>query len=71
MKRTKACPKCGGTELLQVKDVTGDRSINLVLGWFSSVPVTRYACTGCGYVESWVDDKHLPALKERLEYENR
>ena len=71
MKNTNICPKCGGNKVLPVKDVMGERGIQLVLGWLSSVPVTRYVCTGCGYVESWVDDKHLPELKARLEYENR
>ena len=66
MKQTKACPKCGCKEILRVEDGVGDRSINLVLGWFSIVPVTRYVCTGCGYVESWVDERYLSDI--RLQY---
>ena len=68
MKRTNICPKCGCSKLLQVKD-TGDQ--RLILGWFKVVPVTRHVCTGCGYAESWVDDKHLDKLKEHYEWENR
>ena len=71
MKTTKTCPKCGSTDVLRVEDVRGERGINLVLGWFSSVPVTRCACAACGYVESWVDDKYLPDLRQRYEQENR
>lgn len=68
MKRTKTCPKCGCSKLLRVKD-TGDQ--RLILGWLKNVPVTRHVCTGCGYAESWVDDKHLDKLKEHYEWENR
>ena len=71
MKRTNTCPKCGCTSLLQVKDTGGDHGISLILGWFKAVPVTRHVCTGCGYAESWVDDKHLDKLKEHYEWENR
>ena len=68
MKKTNTWPKCGCTKLLRVKD-TGDQ--RLILGWFKNVPVTRHVCTGCGYAESWVDDKHLDKLKEHYEWENR
>lgn len=65
MKQTKACPKCGCTELLRVEDYTPN-GITLVLDWLTSVPVTRYVCTGCGYVESWVDERHMSDI--RLQY---
>ena len=68
MKKTNTCPKCGCTSLLQVKD-RGDQ--RLILSWIKDVPVTRHVCTGCGYAESWVDDKHLDKLKEHYEWENR
>lgn len=71
MKQTKTCPKCGSAELLRVEDVLGDRGINLVLGWFSSVPLTRYVCCNCGYTESWVDQQHLYEVRERYEKEQR
>lgn len=71
MKQTKACPKCGCTKLLRVEDVGGDASINLVLGWFGAVPVTRYVCTECGYVESWVDRQYMFGIRERYEKEQR
>lgn len=71
MKQTKTCPKCGCTELLRVEDAVGDRSINLVLGWFSAVPVTRYVCCNCGYVESWVDQQYLSDIRKQYEKEQR
>ena len=69
MKNTKTCPKCGGNHILRVEDLGGDRGINLVLGWFSVVPVARYVCTDCGYVESWVDPQFLDELKAKLPQE--
>lgn len=71
MKNTKACPKCACSKLLRVDDVYGDRSINLILGFLSTVPVTRYVCTECGYVESWVDKQYLREIREKYEKENR
>ena len=71
MKRTKLCPKCGSSHILRVEDTAGDQGIGLVLGWFSSVPVARYVCCGCGYAESWVDEKFLNKLRERYEKEQR
>ena len=68
MKNSKTCPKCGCSKLLQVKD-RGDQ--HLILSWIKDVPVTRHVCTGCGYAESWVDDKHLDKLKAHYEWENR
>lgn len=71
MKGTNTCPKCGGKRILRVKDTGGDHGVSLILGWFSTAPVTRYACTDCGYVESWVEEKHLDKLKDRYEFDNR
>jgi len=31
----------------------------------------KCGCTGCGYVESWVDEKHLDKLREHYGWENR
>ena len=71
MKKTKTCPKCGCTKLLRVKDVGGDSGISLDVGWFSSpARVTRYACTDCGYVESWVEEKHMEKVKQHYVLEN-
>ena len=71
MKNTNICPKCGGTRILRVKDTGGNAGISLILGFLSNAPVTRYACTDCGYVESWVEEKYLDKLKDRYEFDNR
>ena len=71
MKNTKTCPKCGGRALLRVKDTGGNSGISLILGLFKVVPVTRWVCTGCGYAESWVEEKYMEKLREHYEWENR
>lgn len=71
MKQTNACPKCGGTELLQVPDGVDSTGISLHLGLFHRVPVSRWVCTRCGYAESWVDKPYLPELREQYEKEQR
>ena len=71
MKNSSTCPKCGSRELLRVKDTGGNAGVSLILGFLSTAPVTRYACVSCGYVESWVEEKYLDKLKDRLEFENR
>ena len=71
MKQTKTCPKCGCTKLLRVDDSVSNRSISLVLGWMSFVPVTRYVCTECGYTESWVNKQYLHEIREKYEKDHR
>jgi len=67
MKNSKTCPKCGSSEILRVKDTSGDYTNALVLGFMSMIYVPRYVCCDCGYVEEWVDRADLYILKEKLE----
>ena len=67
MKNTKTCPKCGGNHILRVEDNGG---VSLYLGLLSRPPVARYACTDCGYVESWVDEPYMEDLNKQYEKEN-
>ena len=71
MKRTNTCPKCGGHEILRVKDTGGDYTNALLMGFLSMVYVPRYVCCGCGYVEEWVDQNDLWILKEKLEKQRK
>ena len=69
MKQTNTCPKCGCKEILRVEDALGERSIPLVLGWFTSVPVTRYVCCDCGYIESWASRHYISDIRKQYEKE--
>ena len=58
MKQTLRCPKCGSREIVRVPDHPGrhgsgnniDTTTWTLLG---KIPVIRYVCCGCGYVENW------------------
>ena len=54
MKRTHACPKCGCTQIVHVPASQwlfargGNAYLGLHLG--EKVLISKYICTGCGYV---------------------
>lgn len=61
MKNTLCCPKCGSTAVVRVPDdahrylansicITGALTVK-------RIPVARYVCRGCGFVEEWVEDR--------------
>lgn len=51
MKNSKVCPKCGGRDLITVPSVDSQFSV----GVRGPLPVERYLCLTCGYLESWMD----------------
>ena len=60
MKNTKRCPVCGSTDVIRVPD---DAHRYLSNGIFLTralmvkrIPVARYVCCECGYVENWVEN---------------
>ena len=60
MKQTLCCPKCGAREIVRVPDHPGRHASGnnidttaWTLLW--KIPVIRYVCCGCGYVENWVE----------------
>ena len=55
MKYSGYCPKCNGAEIVRV---TGENQskIGIPAGLVSWVPVARYICLQCGYLEQYVDD---------------
>ena len=68
MKNTARCPKCGSHNLVRVPDdahryLGNSISITTVV-WVKRVPVARYVCCDCGYVEDWVEtQKDLETLR--------
>lgn len=68
MKNTARCPKCGSHNLVRVPDdahryLSNSISITKV-AWVKRVPVARYVCCDCGYVEDWVEtQKDLETLR--------
>lgn len=61
MKRTGICPKCGSRDLVRVPDDAHRYLANSIcitrLVTVERVPVGRYVCCDCGYVENWVETR--------------
>ncbi len=59
MKNTKHCPKCGSREVVRVPDNAHRYLANSIcitrIATVKRVPVARYVCRACGYVENWVE----------------
>jgi len=70
MKTKKACPKCGSRDIVIIPGSVGASGAgnNVSTGWtvFSSVKVTRYLCSGCGFIEEWIDNpEDLEKIKQK------
>lgn len=54
MKTATRCPKC---ESEAIKRIPGENQskIGIQTGVLSWVPVTRYVCTTCGFIEQYVE----------------
>lgn len=60
MKNTHVCPKCGGGDIVRVPDnpsrhASGNNIYTTRATLLGKIPVIRYVCCGCGYVENWVE----------------
>ena len=60
MKQTLRCPKCGSREIVRVPDhpgrhASGNNIYTTTWTLLGKIPVIRYVCCGCGYVENWVE----------------
>ena len=62
MKNTKCCPKCGSASIVRVPDnqyrhASGNNIYTSKFTLMNKIPVIRYVCCDCGYVENWVENK--------------
>lgn len=69
MRNAHVCPKCGSRDIVRVPDNAHRYLANSIcitkLVTVERVPVARYVCCGCGYVENWVEtQKGLTAVKQ-------
>ena len=60
MKNTHVCPKCGSRDVVRVPDhpgryASGSNIYTSKYTLMGKIPVIRYVCCGCGYVEHWVE----------------
>lgn len=68
MKHTGICPKCGSHQIIRVPDIpyrhaSGNNIYTTTRTLAGKVPVIRYVCRDCGYVENWVESQ---AEREKL-----
>jgi hypothetical protein len=59
MRNSKRCPKCQSTDIVRIpgeaRAFGAGNNISTGATIFSSVKVTRYLCTSCGFSEEWID----------------
>lgn len=72
MKNGNACPKCGSRRIIRVPDdprrhASGNSIYTTRATLLGKIPVIRYVCRDCGYVENWVEERReLERLAERF-----
>ncbi|MFP7473087.1 hypothetical protein SFC55_18950 [Niallia taxi] len=56
MKNTNICPKCKNSSIKKIAGKTYAFGVgNTIPTGFKNIPVSRYICCNCGYVEEWID----------------
>lgn len=60
MKNTHTCPKCGSKDIVRIPDhpgryASGNNIYTSTFTLMDKIPVIRYVCCDCGYVENWVE----------------
>lgn len=60
MKNTGKCPKCCSVNIVRIPDnpyrhASGNNIYTSTATLIGKIPVIRYVCCNCGYVENWVE----------------
>ena len=60
MKNMKRCPKCSSQNIVRVSDnqyrhASGNNIYTSTFTLLKKIPVIRYVCCDCSYVENWVE----------------
>ena len=63
MRNMGRCPKCHSRNIVRVPDnpsryTSGNNIYTTTVTLFGKIPVIRYVCCNCGYVENWVENRH-------------
>ena len=63
MKDTNKCPKCGLANIVRIPDhpyrhASGNNIYTTTATLAGKIPVIRYVCCNCGYVENWIKHKN-------------
>ena len=64
MKNSKMCPKCHSNNIVKFEGCIGRPGEQIQTGFFttSAVPMSRYICCSCGFIEEWVDKENLEKI---------
>ena len=62
MKNGSGCPKCGSRRIVRIPDnhgrhASGNNIYTTRATLLGKIPVIRYVCLDCGYVENWVETR--------------
>ncbi len=62
MKNGNSCPKCASRRVVRVPDnsrrhASGNNIYTTSATLLGKIPVIRYVCCDCGYVENWVETR--------------
>lgn len=62
MKNGSPCPKCASRRVIRVPDnprrhASGNNIYTTSATLLGKIPVIRYVCCDCGYVENWVETR--------------
>lgn len=60
MRQIGKCPKCGSSAVVRIPDnprryASGNNIYTSTITLIGKIPVIRYVCCDCGYVEDWVE----------------
>jgi hypothetical protein len=69
MKNAKKCPKCQSREIVKIPGTSRPagvgNSVRVGFWGLNGIPVTRYLCGSCGYIEHWIDEaKDIDKIKD-------
>lgn len=76
MKNSRCCPKCHSNNIVRVPDdahryLTNSICITKTVT-VERIPVARYVCCDCGYVENWVENRNeLDKIKRTFGWDSR
>jgi len=67
MKYNNNCPKCQNTEIAIIEGGAFKGNIyNTLTFGLTTIYLTRYVCTNCGFTENYVDDpKNIQKIKDK------
>ena len=62
MKNGTPCPKCGSRRIIRIPDdprryASENNIYTTAATLLGKIPVIRYVCRDCGYVENWVETR--------------